>query len=281
MPDSHGANFIRERAMAGFRDFLVRLALVLSVALPFYFLGAALATKFGMIDWRLGFGLLTFQFGPLVIMSAAAIAAIALLVALIVAPRRGRRIALAALALPVLALGYGAFAAQQARAVPPIHDISTDLVDIPTFSDTTQRMRAQVEGVNSLDLAAKTIPTTPAKRFGAMEGLKVTEVQAKAYPDIAPIKLAATPEQAYQRAQAAAVKLGWRLGYVSSDKQIFEASVQSQFYGFIDDIVVRIRPSGDGVVVDVRSVSRVGVSDLGANAKRIRAFRAALTGEKQ
>lgn len=262
--------------MDGFRDFLVRLALAASLALPIYFIVAALGTKYNLWDWRFGFGQLTFSWGPKVILGVAGLAVAALLAALIVPPRRGRRLALAALILPAAALGFGALAGQRAAAIPPIHDISTDLADIPTFSDATVQLRAQVKGANSLDLAGKTTPTTPSKRFGAWEGRKVTEIQKQAYGDIAPIKLAMRPDEALAKAEAAAVKLGWKLAHSDAANLTFESSVQSFWYGFVDDIVVRVRPSGDGAVVDVRSVSRVGVSDLGANAARVRAFAAEL-----
>jgi uncharacterized protein (DUF1499 family) len=265
--------------MAGFRDFLVRLALAASMALPLYFVVAALGTKFNLWDWRFGFGQLAFSWGPKVILGVAALAVLALLLALIVAPRRGRRLALAALILPAAALGYGAMAAQKAAAIPPIHDISTDLVDIPTFSEDTVALRAEIKGGNSLDLADKTTPTTPSKRFGAWEGRKVTEIQKEAYGDIAPIRLAMRPDEAFVKAEATAVKLGWTLARSDAAKLTFEANVESFWFGFIDDIVVRVRASGDGAVVDVRSVSRVGISDLGANAARVRAFAAALKGD--
>ena len=258
--------------MAGFRDFLVRLALAASAALPIYFVIAALGTKHNLWDWRFGFGQLTFTMGPKVILGAAALAVVALLLALIVPPRRGRRLAAAALLVPAFALGYGAMSAQRAAAIPPIHDISTDLSDIPTFSDTTVQTRALVKGVNSLDLAGKTTPTTPTKRFGAWEGRKVTEIQNEAYADIAPIKLAMPATDAYAKAEATAVKLGWEMTRTDAEKLTFEASVQSFWFGYIDDIVVRVRPTADGAVVDVRSVSRVGISDLGANAARVRSF---------
>jgi uncharacterized protein (DUF1499 family) len=258
--------------MAGFRDFLVRLALAASVALPIYFVIAALGTKHNLWDWRFGFGQLTFTMGPKVILGVAVLALVALFFALLVPPRRGRRLAAAALLIPAVALGYGAMSAQRAAAIPPIHDISTDLGDIPTFTDTTVKTRALVTGVNSLDLAAKTTPTTPSKRFGAWEGRKVTDIQKEAYGDIAPIQLTMPATDAYAKAEATAVKLGWEMSRSDAAKLTFEATVQSFWFGFIDDIVVRVRPTAEGAVVDVRSVSRVGLSDLGANAARVRAF---------
>ncbi|NDC59355.1 MAG: hypothetical protein EBZ50_11155, partial [Alphaproteobacteria bacterium] len=90
--------------MASVRDFWVRAALALALLLPVYFAASALAVKFGLLDWRLGFGVMTIGIGPMIILGVLAFAVIGLLLALIVPPRRGRRIALAALAFPAAAL---------------------------------------------------------------------------------------------------------------------------------------------------------------------------------
>jgi uncharacterized protein (DUF1499 family) len=79
-----------------------------------------------------------------------------------------------------------------------------------------------------------------------------------------------------QRALDAARSLGWEV--VASDAATgrIEATATSRWFGFKDDVVVRIRPEGAGSRVDVRSMSRVGVGDLGANAERVREFLAKL-----
>lgn len=69
-----------------------------------------------------------------------------------------------------------------------------------------------------------------------------------------------------------AEQLGWQVHFTDSAKLRFEAVDETALFGFKDDIVVRVRATGQGSVMDVRSVSRVGESDLGANAKRIQAF---------
>ena len=264
--------------MAAIRDIWVRLALALALALPLYFIGAALGTKFGYFDWRVGFGQLTLQVGPLAVIGVLGFAVLGLLLALVIAPRRGRRLALAALAIPALAMGGLAMLRQQAGQVPPIHDISTDLLDPPTFSAAVLAERAAVPGVNPVDLATKKVPATPGRRFGAAEGRLSRELQVEAYPDIQPIRLGAAPADALARAEAAARQLGWTVRGVDAESGALSATVTSFWYGFTDDVVVRVRPGpgASGTVVDVRSTSRVGVSDLGANAKRVRAFRDAL-----
>lgn len=260
--------------MARLRDAVVWLAVAIAVLVPVWFLTAALGTKFGLLDWRVGFGLMTFRLGPQILMGAAGLAALALLLAFVVPPAKGRRIALAALLVPALGLAYGAYVRERASEVPPIHDISTDTADPPGFSEAVTQARAAVPGVNGLDLAEKRVPD--AARFGAAAGRLSIDLQRQAYPDLAPIALNRDQGAAFEAARAAAERLGWRIVRADAAAGEIEAEVESFWFGFIDDVAIRVRPTDDGAVVDVRSVSRVGVSDLGANAQRIRAFRAEL-----
>ncbi|MBY0565285.1 MAG: DUF1499 domain-containing protein [Hyphomonadaceae bacterium] len=252
--------------MAAFRDFIVRLALIVSLLVPVYFLVAALGTKFGLLDWRIGFGLMTFRLGAFVLMGAAGLAILALLLALFATPRRGIVSALVALLIPGLGLGYAAHVRQQAQSIPPIHDISTDLIDPPSFSQATIAARAAVPGVNDLDLLNK--------RTG--EGRAFTELQQEAYADIGPVISTLPSDRAWDEALAAAQAQGWVIGYTDAQAGVIEASASTFWYGFTDDIVIRVRPEGEGSRVDVRSVSRVGGSDLGANAARMRPYLAEL-----
>jgi uncharacterized protein (DUF1499 family) len=155
-------------------------------------------------------------------------------------------IALAAAAPPIILL-------EQAKAVPAIHDITTDAFEPPVF----------------VTLAAERALAPNGAKYGGME---VAAQQQKAYPDIKSVILKEPPQKVMQRALDAARTLGWEV--VSSDtaQGRLEATDTTRWFGFKDDVVVRIRPEGTGSRVDVRSVSRVGQSDIGANAKRVRAF---------
>lgn len=252
--------------MTGFRDFWVRAALMLALLLPVYFLVAALGTKFHLLDWRVGFGLMTYQLGGKIMAGVAALALIGLLLAIFTPPRRGIGASLLALLIPLLGIGYGLYVAKQAQAIPPIHDITTDAFDPPGFSEAVQSARAAVPGVNSLDLASK--------RDG--DGRPFTDVQAASYPDIASIPTGLAPARAFDEALTLARAQHWRLGRTDAAAGIIEASAETFWYGFVDDVVVRVRPDGAGARIDMRSVSRVGRSDLGANAARMRPYLAAL-----
>ena len=139
-----------------------------------------------------------------------------------------------------------------ARSVPPIHDITTDLENPPTY-DAVVPLRANAR--NSLDRPAD-----------------LAQKQREGYPDLAPLTLSLPTSYVFDRALAAAQDEGWQI--VTADKSTgrIEATDTTRWFGFKDDVVVRLAPAGSGTRVDVRSVSRVGGSDVGTNAKRIRAF---------
>ena len=140
-----------------------------------------------------------------------------------------------------------------ARQVPAIHDISTDTDDPPLFSAI---------------LPLRAAAANPAT-YG---GPEVAGKQHTAYPDIKPLRLAAAPAMAFQRALAAAHGLHWTVVAQDPAAGRIEAFDRTLWYGFTDDVVIRITPEGDGSRIDVRSVSRVGKGDIGTNARRIRTF---------
>ena len=140
-----------------------------------------------------------------------------------------------------------------ARSVPPIHDITTDVEHPPPFVDV-------------LPLRAGA-PNPP--RYA---GPEAAEQQRQAYPDILPAHFAESPERVFAAVEAAAQAMGWEVVAAVPSEGRLEASATTFWFGFTDDVVVRVVPAGSGTRVDVRSKSRVGVSDVGANARRIRAF---------
>lgn len=267
-------------AMAGVRDFLLRAALVISLLVPVWFATAALGTKFGVIDWRVGLGTMTIGFGPLIMMGAAGLAVLALLLALLVPPRRGALAALIAFAIPAAGLGFAYQVMQTVKDIPPIHDVSTDLVDPPAFSEGVIEARGKTPGGNPLDLQTAEIPAAAKARFPKFAGRKVAEVHAAEYGDIKTVISDLAPVDIFQIVLDAANTQGWEVKKVDQASGVIEAQSQSFWFGFIDDIAIRVRPlpDGTGSVVDVRSTSRVGLSDMGVNAARVRKFLAELNG---
>jgi uncharacterized protein (DUF1499 family) len=139
-----------------------------------------------------------------------------------------------------------------ARSVPPIHDITTDLENPPVF-EAIVPLRA--DAPNTLDR-----PPELARQ------------QREGYPELAPITLPQPPGEVFDRALAVAQDAGWEI--VTADKGAgrIEATDATRWFGFMDDVVVRITPWGSGTRVDVRSASRVGRGDVGTNARRIREY---------
>lgn len=139
-----------------------------------------------------------------------------------------------------------------ARSVPPIHDVTTDLEHPPAF-EAIAPLRAD---------APNTLERSPL----------LAEQQRRGYPDLAPITLPIPSSQAFDRALGAAQEEGWRIVTADKGSGRIEATDTTRWFGFQDDIVVRLTPWGSGTRVDLRSVSRVGRSDTGTNARRIRRY---------
>jgi uncharacterized protein (DUF1499 family) len=135
---------------------------------------------------------------------------------------------------------------------PRIHDISTDLQDPPVFTAAQQQRGS---GSNSLDTA----PETQA-------------LQAAAYPEVQTLRSALEYEVMFDKAVRVAMELGWEIYRQDRNAGVIEAVDTTAIMGFKDDIVIRVRTGADGSLVDLRSVSRVGLGDLGANARRINSF---------
>lgn len=148
----------------------------------------------------------------------------------------------------------------KAAGVPPIHDITTDTETPPAFVDV---------------LPLRQGAPNPAD-YEQDGGAKTAGMQTAAYPDIKTLDLSVPPDQAFDKALDVAKSMGWDIvAQAKSDGRI-EATDTTFWFGFKDDIVVRIRATDGGSKVDVRSESRIGRSDIGVNAKRVRAFLAAM-----
>ena len=173
------------------------------------------------------------------------------------AGREGRGRALRGALLGAVILAVIVSAAGAAGDLPRINDITTDPNDPPLFTHAAQ------------------LPDN-AGRDLAYPGASFAEQQHAGYPDLASTRIGAAPADVFARAIAAAQALGWEITFQDPAAGVFEATQTSRIFRFVDDISVRLRPDGDVTLVDVRSKSRVGRGDMGANAKRILAFQAKL-----
>jgi len=231
------------------------VTLALGVAAFALLLASGPATRSGLWDWRTG--LRVFAGAATVGMIAAAAAVVLLAIGFVPRWRSRPWVPLVALCLGLAAMAPPLIFRAQASHVPPIHDITTDAQDPPAFMALLAERDHSPNG-------------------SAYAGAQVFDQQRAAYPDIKPAVLPGAPRDTMQRAIDAARSLGWEV--VASDAAAgrIEATDRTRWFGFSDDIVVRVRPEGAGSRVDVRSASRVGRSDVGANARRVRKFLAKL-----
>jgi uncharacterized protein (DUF1499 family) len=147
--------------------------------------------------------------------------------------------------------------------IPLIHDISTDTQDPPEFVDILP-LRADAPNTSVYGGGENQTPASLAAQ------------QREAYPDIVPLTLDRSPDEVFASALSAAETLGWDVVAAVPEQGRIEATDTTLWFRFKDDIVIRIRPTSSGTVLDARSVSRVGLSDGGKNAARLREYIAAL-----
>ena len=225
---------------------------------------AALGAGQGAWHFRVGFAVMRYAFYV-----AAGGAVLALIAAFIARPAGGRAVVLSLLSFAVAAifLLYVGNQVRTARSVPPIHDIATDLDTLPEFRRLSLRedYLEKVPDLDRPDLAA--LP--PLERWKA--------IHREHYADIQPVVVPWSVSETVTRAEALARRRGWAIADFAPDAGRLEATETSRFFRFKDDIVLIARPAPEGGTrVDMRSISRVGGSDVGVNAHRIRTFLADL-----
>ena len=173
--------------------------------------------------------------------------------------RRGLKSAIGGLLLAGLILAYPGFFAARALTLPALNDVSTDIENQPSFSRAQAVLQARRGWVP---------PEVPPE---------VRRKQRQAYPQIAPLSLDLSPEEAFEIVRKAAANRGWEVietvrpgGRLGLGR--IEAIDRTFLLRIPDDVTVRIRPRADGTRIDVRSASRIGRHDLGENARRVRRF---------
>jgi len=222
---------------------LAALSVLMLVAGP-------LGARLGVWPFLVGFAL----------MAGAIVDALAAIIVGITAGMRTHRwgVALAAIGAAAAAIAIPLSIVMPAFGSPPIHDITTDPDDPPLFQ-TLLRLRSASDSPGSYD------------------GADAATQQRRAYADIQPVIFRASPSRVFDAALELARERGWQIVDADRDAGRIEAIDSTFWFGFKDDVVIRLRPENTGARLDMRSKSRVGVGDLGANARRIRLFVSALT----
>ena len=242
------------------------MALALSVGGLAAALIAAGGSGAGAWSFGNGFSILRYAF------YAAMAGGVLAIVAFVLSRRSGARTGRLNLAAFVIAAAFGAYLMSQvstARSVPAIHDATTDLVDVPTF----QTLPVREDNLEN-------IPDNGRRELAALDPeSRWKAIHREAYGDVRTLRLTVSPAEALGRAEALVRARGWQIARVDRPAGVVEATATTLFFRFKDDVVVRVRVDpvrSGGSIVDMRSISQVGGSDVGVNAARIRAFLADL-----
>jgi uncharacterized protein (DUF1499 family) len=204
-------------------------------------------SRFGWWHFRTSFDLMKYA-------AYVGVAAVVLsIIGLVLSHGRLRLVAVVGLALGALAFLLPWSWRRDARQYPGIHDITTDVQNPPAF---VAIVPLRADASNPVEYA----------------GDSVAQVQREAYPDIQPLMLAMPVDSAFTLAVLAAREMGWEMVDQDRRQGRIEATATTPWMGFKDDVVIRVSSASGISRVDVRSKSRVGRGDVGANAKRIRQY---------
>lgn len=251
-----------------------KLTLALMLIAPAWFMIAALGTKLGIWDWRVGLLTMTIAGGPIVLGILGIVALVGLVLAIRAKPRRMVPLGIAVVALFAVGVVFGMMASLGGKAAEnPISDIATDTGNPPAFSTavTTERAGDEFNPVNDYQ--------TPIGQLKPYQGRVSDELAVKSLAQIitakpdrpAPLPLGGADKAAGIAAvKAAMTAMGLTDIRADETAGTVEGVSESFWFGFNDDVVARVGEAQ----IDFRSVSRVGVSDLGANTARINDLRA-------
>ena len=223
-----------------------RITLTLAAVAVLLLLTSGPGTRVGLWPFQVGFGMFA---GALLTGLAAAGAAIVGLASPRLRSRSGLLLA-AALVLGAASAAVPLDYVRRVKRLPYINDITTDTWRPPQFS--------------------------PPKGYQS----HFPELQRIGYPDLGPIEVPLPPARAFARAAEIARGQGWEITALEERAGRIQAVVTTRWFGFKDDVVIRITPGGAGSRVDMRSKSRVGRSDVGTNASRIEEFLARMRGRE-
>ncbi|MEY4270447.1 MAG: hypothetical protein RLZZ58_1663, partial [Pseudomonadota bacterium] len=197
---------------------------------------------------------------------AALLGGVLALVAVIIHMRRGSgstRHIMLALLLAAPLLGYVGYFFKTASGLPPIHDVTTNLDNPPTFA--------------KLALRADNLDMVPDRGRADLQSLAPVDrwktLHREAYADIKPLSVQSDVAATVDKIAAQAKARGWDVALVDKAAGRVEATERVSLYKFADDIVFIVTPDPANPaqsVVNARSVSRIGIGDVGVNARRIR-----------
>jgi uncharacterized protein (DUF1499 family) len=235
--------------MTNAAGMLGRFVLLVGFIAAAMILGAGPLYRFAHID--LGLAFTGLKYGSYAAIGTGVLAVIWLIVALVSRSAQGLMFVILGLVLAG-SIYVPLKMKSTAESVPAIHDITTDTANPPVF---VALMDARKAAANGADYDATNVPE-----------------QQKAFADIQPFLSDKPPADVFAKAKKVATDMGWEIVAAEPSDGRIEATDTTMWFGFKDDVVIRIAAAGTGSKLDIRSMSRVGKSDLGKNAARIREF---------
>jgi len=243
------------------RSWVQKTGFFLAILGPLTFMAAGLGSKIGLWDWSFGLGTLSLKVGPILLILGLVFGILGILLWFFIRPRKGIVLATIATIIPLLGLLQLGSAKSKVDGLPYIHDITTNTQSPPEYSKAIIAARDADGKTNTLDYIGK------LDREG---GTLVSVLQNKAYPEIRPVLRSEDKAVVFGEALSLVKQQGWDIVTENAETGVIEATASTFWYGFKDDVVIHVKDAeGGGTIVDMRSVSRVGMSDVGANAKRL------------
>lgn len=249
------------------RKHMLRTALALGVLAPLLIGIGIFCVRTGRLSLATGYQLMILGIAPTLAFLAVILSVLGLIFALLIPPRKGAIMALVAFALGMATLFGVSQHRLGAAANPPIHDVATDWRDPLVFSPAMLKVRG--DKANPVELA----PVVSEGPQGSFLGRPVAMVNASTCPAATPAVLESDVPFAYNRARIAVMKFGWQIVTDDRANGRLEATARSLVLNLPYDIVVRVRPEGAGTRVDIRSISRFGETDRGANCQLVSRLR--------
>lgn len=212
---------------------------------------AGTGNRFGWIDFRAG--LFALRISAYVGLIAAIVSLGGIITAFFLKENKGLFFGIFGLLIGLIVLGLPLKMSNIGKKVSPIHDITTDMVNPPTF---VYVLPLRKNAVNSTEYDKANTPI----------------LQKKCYADIKTLSLNIPADQAFDKALNTAKKMNLKIVASEKNEGRIEAVATTLWMGFKDDVVIRVTKNDTGSLVDIRSLSRVGKGDFGTNAKRVRTF---------
>ncbi|WP_198262693.1 DUF1499 domain-containing protein [sulfur-oxidizing endosymbiont of Gigantopelta aegis] len=220
------------------------VSLIISVTCVIAIIISGVGYRLGLWHFSTGFSIV--EWTVLAALISLGLAIIGIYKTKIKGVNRGFFVATLSICLVFPIVAFSVYWEKSSDFYPPINDITTDIEEPPSFWEVPDPVD--------------------------YPGIKTANLQITAYPEISPIKLSMTVDQAFDRALTLAKNNKWEIVSIDKTEGQIEATDSSFLYGFKDDIVIRVQAVDGGAKIDMRSRSRVGKIDRGANARRILKF---------